>query len=493
MKRRGAGGLLDVLKAQHFDAGVSLARRLGIMLARFSGIGSTNKDPQVVTGTLGRLASAFLMQLVASPASRPSYGHLWGIGGIPAIYNGDGTATPCLDLWADKDTDVAALAVDVGTQSVSSGDFGLIFCGTNQNAQSLVFFKGSTSSAGSGDWDYYGDGVLGSLTAPTDTTSWAGFATSYLTAGGSGAPWGIPDGIYIHVLPVLTGGPGQGEFLFQDLTIPSGVVVVARGVSSGDSHGNTQPVIIRCKGTLTVDGELSASGDYFGFIGAGNGAQGGISGGTGMDGASYAYTFPDLRGPPFDEGAASGDTTKYSGAGGSSGVLHVGGSGGGAGYPPKKPSDGGVGRLAGSSPWLRSLPGAAYGSGNSVGGTLAGGPIGDVTFCGAGGGGGGSSTFGTGGKGGAGGGCLGVCARKIKGSGKITSNGGRGRAGSVVLAGYGGGGGGGGNPGAIPIVSESVPGITIQHVPGAGGAGAGLGSAGSSGGGAGWHEYFVRS
>lgn len=172
MKKRGAGGGLSVLKAQHFDAAISLARRLAIKFARFSQIGSSLYDPQTVTGTLGNLAGAFLMQLVGSPSTRPPFGHLWSFG-VPALYNGDGTATPILDAWANKDTDVEPLTVDIGTQTLSAGAYGLIFRGTVDDSQALVFMGagiGGSSGAGGGGW--YGNGLDGAVTFaanPSDT------------------------------------------------------------------------------------------------------------------------------------------------------------------------------------------------------------------------------------------------------------------------------------------------------------------------------------
>lgn len=471
MKRRGAGGLLDVLKAQHLDSGVSLARRLGILLSRFSKIGSTNYDPQIVTGTIGRVVNAFLMQLVASPSTRPAYGHLWGVGGVPALYNGDGTATPILDAWADPDSDVAPLTVDIGTQTISSGAYGVIVKGTEESSQALLFFAAPSGTVTISGWNDFGNGSMGSLTAPTDTTSWAHFAESFLTSGGNGLPYGVPDGTYLHYFGGIASSPS--EILATDLTIPSGVIVVVASASGG---GGGQG-IVRAGGTLTVNGELSSSGDHWALYdhlkGSVSQSSAGGAGGSNANGSTAPF-FP--QGMPYDEGGFSGDTTKYSGTGGSAG-SNTGGAGQGAGYPPVTPGSS-VGFAGGTGGNARTFPGTAN----------CGLGIGIEPYFGCGGG-GGAGSAGVGGRGGYGAYMLTVCAATIAGTGKITSNGGRGMPG---VSGNGGGGGGG-DPGGLSVVTNSTPTPTLQTNPGVGGAGVGTGSAGTSGGGVGYQTVRLKS
>jgi hypothetical protein len=476
-KKRSAGGLLELLKPQHFDSMISLARRVAVKFARFSGVGSDGES-QIVDGTIGNLVGTLLMQLVDAPTSRPDKGHLWGLM-IAAKYNGDGTATPVFGDWATRDDDIEPLAVDTSGSLVApkDGDVGIIFRATDDDHQKLLFlFFGSPAGGGGVSW-FYGDGFDGSMTIDgSDFTpmllrlqydsSFYSFTsppwTQYASAGVA-----IPNDQWVQW--ASTHGAGGRSIFASELTIAADTTLVMTGESVNVS--NSWPTVF-CVDTLTIDGEISVSGGYRKFaidniwpiVLSGAGGPGGsdAAGQAGIDGVSEK--------PPFDEVRVNA-----AGSGGASGDGFSGGAGGAGGELPIKPGEGALGPDdAGTAPSARVTFDqlGLVGSFDNNHMLIAGGS-------GGGGGGGGPDPMfpGIGGIGGQAGGVLIIRARTIVGTGKITADGGDGGTAQPVAN---GGGGGGGNPGAVIIICDSFDSrIGVTANPGKGSPGYGLGATGS--------------
>lgn len=514
VKKRTSGGGLGVILAQHFDTGIDLVRRLtGELVARFDKIG-TDSDPQIVTGTIGRRMGSFLMQLVASPSTRPAYGHLWGLGGVAAIHNGDGTATPILDAWANKDTDIAALTVDVGTQSVSAGDFGVIMRGSNDDAQSLVFLKGGSGGGGGGGIPgWYGSGIDGSVHLTSNPPALSGVYSSYngvTSAVGNkpdpdtGGNWGVhADDVPLTIaftgsalISASNGGGSVGIRLDQidssktyhflqhtayctDLTIDSDVVLVP------------QSYAVLYTGTLQLDGEISGDGDLEKIHASvtddasifrtalvtavvyerdtfawepPNGPAALVTAGPG--GANGKNGAPSIAPPPFDEQ----QTAHKSGAGGGAGPQ-TGGNPAGSGYYTGHPMN----REPYASEGASSIRTGAWPITPMAGGASGGGGAAYMASFSLGG-------RATGGLGGPGACPVMVRGKTTSGSGKIRSRGGTGDDGKVVGAVGDAGGGGGGNGGTIMHFTESTGSVAYDVSKGTGGAGTGTGSNGAAGG-----------
>jgi hypothetical protein len=436
MKKRGAGGSLSLFKVQHFDSMISLARRVLMKFARFSGIGA-NGESQIADGTIGNVAGAFLMQLVASPASRPDKGHLWSFG-CPAKYNADGTATPMLSDWGTKDDDIEPLTVDTDT-AYPPGSVGVILRGTEDDNQKLLFVGPQTSPGGGGAW-LFGDGFDGNVTI--DTTDQSPMLSRFqYTTGGYGANTEYQNA-GVAIVNNTWVQQANRQLFCVNCDVNAGVILQAAFTS-----------VLFCTDTLTISGEITASGGTNQFLqdvlaGAKDNGSGATTAGVVGPGGGNN---PNPNTPPFDEVRVN-----FSGNGGSDGIFS-GGTGGGNGELPIRPGE-------------TVLGGDDVGTGNmartqvDMAGDFSGATI---PFTGGTSGASGAATIGTSGKGGKGGGILIIRAKKIVngGAGKITADGGDGGSPTGGAA----GGGGGGNPGVILIFCEDWDSsITISRSPGKG-------------------------
>lgn len=237
------------------------------------------------------------------------------------------------------------------------------------------------------------------------------------------------DGAYTATVNTTLAG---GTYNYTNFTINSGVIVTVTG---------TQPLIIRCTGTATIDGLLRANGGNGGngvtFSTYGIGGVGVAGGANGGDG-SYSGSLGPL---PGVAGAGSG------------GAINQGGAwsgGGGAGYSAAATSTlngaGGFGGAAYGTPQIAGLEPGSGGGGGSGG-----------YSCGAGGG-------------GAGGGLIVINAGVsivIGATGAVYSNGGNGGSDGTGNCGGGGGGSGGALWLAAPAMTNSG---AISAIGGTGGA-----------------------
>lgn len=483
-----------------------------MMFARFLEFGSTFSDPQIVTGTLGRLAGAFLMQLVNSPSSRPPFAHLWSFG-VPAIYSGSGTAVPIFDAWANQDTDIEPLAVDIGTQTLSAGAYGTIFRGTKDDSQALVFMGagvgGASGSGGSPQW--YGNGIDGDVTLSPGvndavySAGSGGWATDtqfplFISIDGSALAsfWGSSGPNSMAMFPGFDASKTyvvqMRDGYFRNLTLAANVILIpcrslicGTGTLSGpgvvDNGGNAgnyvedcyQTVIFKliCEVLVVSYGRANlvpfqtGLGPYppgfFCLIPSAAGAAGAWVRGAPHPGNANGTNGLTVTGsfiPPFDETTAP--PSLNSGVGGAGGG-HTGGIGNGSGTPRGHP--------------INTMPASAMdqNSPGNPGGSFNGGASGAA--------GGGSSPDG-GAQGGKGGAPLLIRFKTIAYGGGLTisSNGGDGLAANTYGGSGNAGGGGGGNPGFISVLSDSLdPAVVFSVQPGAGGAGAGTGTAGGAG------------
>lgn len=225
--------------------------------------------------------------------------------------------------------------------------------------------------------------------------------------------------------------PG-GTYNFTNFTINSGVVVSVTG---------TQPLIIRCTGTATIDGLLRANGGNGGngvtFSTYGIGGVGVAGGGNGGDGTYSTSLGGMLAVPGSGPGGANNQGNAWSG-------------GGGAGYSAAATStlntSGGAGGPAYGTPQIAGLEPGSGGGGGSGG-----------YSCGSGGG-------------GAGGGLIVINAGvsiTIGATGAVNSNGGNGGSDGTGNCGGGGGGSGGAIWLASPVMTNSG---AISAIGGTGGA-----------------------
>lgn len=393
-------------------------------------------------------------------------------------------------LWGARSGTCYELSKQTGLPTGSSaGANVLIFY-----YRGIWFFQGVPSSSGGGGGGtpgVYGDASDGdlhftkadNLNPISYGVDLSGYSSSYPAAnyGRSSTDW-------IHTVD-------RRVLWCNNLTIDAGVVVIPAWTRA--------PCTVFVDGTLTLNGELSVSGDDRAFpigITGGQGAVGGTAGGGGSltaNGSNGA-----ANDGPIDEQSTS---SKGSGAGGNAGAA-TGGLGsyslaGAGGYLPK---------MVGDTPDANDPSGRAFGNRSFPLNLLAVSPgLGvsedDATGWGSDGGGGAasvsSSSYATvGGNGGPGGGRLTICARAITGSGKIRAEGGRGQPGVQIDIGSGksgdAGGGGAGNGGVVLVFSDGDigAGITVSVIKGAhGGAGVGSGSAGASAGADGYKRCYTKT
>jgi hypothetical protein len=255
-----------------------------------------------------------------------------------------------------------------------------------------------------------------------------------------------------------------GTYNFANFTINPGVTLTVTGTGA--------PLIIRCTGTFTNNGILSAnggngnngssSGQAAAGVGVAGGANGGIGGGPasgtnqratrgGSFGSSSGGGWNPCNSPTAGTngqyGSAAGGGASYGSAGAAGGTDHVGGSGGGCAVSGNAGSTYGNAALTQQSGALATfLSEGNFPESNRW--LLAG--------SGGGGGGGGYSSGGGGGGGGAGGGAIQVIADHVNigAAGRITVKGGNGGAGYAGFS-SAGAGGGAGSGGTIHVVHLS--------------------------------------
>ncbi len=292
-------------------------------------------------------------------------------------------------------------------------------------------------------------------------------------------------------LDTVVSGSGPVIFTFDlDTTIPAGFLVNAHGAA---------PLIIRCRGNLTLDGTIDLSGESLiatDQVPAGAGIGGdavslaNLSLQSSSAGASGTAPNNPFLGVPFAQAFGGGGGHAWIAAGGGGGAMSTAGVAG-QDAPSPYVAAGGLGGNAYSFPTLY-LPfpqltgstGLQFGLPPGGAGGGAGG-IGSTTPVTA------SSVFadlGQNGRGGHGGGGLFLaCDGILTINGTINTNGGDGGSGGVnVITTYSGGGGGGGGGGGIGLAA--LQGIRIGDtavITGIGGTGGVGGTVGSNNGGGG--------
>lgn len=281
----------------------------------------------------------------------------------------------------------------------------------------------------------------------------------------------------------------DGSSVVLGITPSSNTYILTRNIWPSTMTVNTGVTIkttgwmIVCSGTLTLSGTALIHGNgvdavantgaaqnwstSLTYLGGGGAGGGGATGNGSNGGVNTGVGVPRRFQQPLLAGVGTGNN-------GTNGGVAQGGTGGSSGAGL---TSGGVTAQTFVSPVLSDpddLMLAMFGRNNS-GGQGYGGASG-------GGGGSGDNVNGRqGGGGGSGGGWVIVRAKKITGSGSITSKGGNGGngVGTVPVTGTGGGGGGGG--GVVVVISgNGLP--TIDVSGGAGGSPAGTGRVGGNGG-----------
>ena len=285
----------------------------------------------------------------------------------------------------------------------------------------------------------YGTGSIGSNPTGFNTTgTFAGYSIS-------GNDFSTTGNLTI-TLPANP-GPNPTIYQFANFTVNTGHTVTFSGINAG-------PVIIRCTGTMTINGTINCAGgngqngatsNSGGFGGTGGGG-GGRTGGTG------AWQAAGANGNPFGGGAAG---TGGAGRGGASSTTIASGGGGGS-YG----ADGGGGWLGSgtqqTSTGLGSSRGIQYGDVNLTA-TLTQSGFTTNLLGGSGGGAGGGRSGGltqwTGAGGGGGGGAIQITANTVtigSQASAITVAGGNG-GNNTTSAGAAGACGGGGSGGTINL------------------------------------------
>jgi hypothetical protein len=289
--------------------------------------------------------------------------------------------------------------------------------------------------------------VSASATVDTDTG-----AISGLRAAGTGDV----SGIWFEV-ETQSSGPDLGVFVFDGLTVASGVTLTVQG-SNGLVILSSDDVDFA--GTLDADGDAGTHGQTTsGPRSGGSGTAGGTVGGNGSNNAASGAT----SGSGTSAGSAPSAGIHYGNGGGGGG--HCYGGGGGMGDRPSR---------AGASGTSSAGGGGGYGAGDGGRGGDGGGVHGSATLepltAGAGGGGGISDTDynpnGAGGGGGGGGGAVQVTVDgTLTLTGAITADGG---AGGDAY----GGGGGGASGGSVLLEALTLDlSGTVSSVAGGGGDG----------------------
>lgn len=372
--------------------------------------------------------------------------------------------------------------------------------GSDPDAYAFVFrhrglwlFKGVPAAGGGGGgggtpgvFGDASDGALHFTKADNLQPISYGWDLSLYNSSYPAANWGRSSTDWIHAID-------RRVLWCSNLTIDAGVVVIPAWLS--------RPCALFVDGTLTINGEISVSGDDMAYpllsnTFAGGGATAGGGGSNSVNGGNGAP-----HDGPIDEQSTS---SSGSGAGGNAGAA-TGGLGsyslaGQGGYLPKKVGDApDPNDPSGRSQGYRSFPINLIGS--------ATGGIGEDVARGYGSDGGGGaasvpsgSYLAVGGNGGPGGGRLVICARAVTGTGKIRAEGGRGQPGKLIDLGSGlsgsAGGGGAGDGGVVIVFSDSDlgAGITVSVIKGAhGGAAAGSGSAGAAAGADGYKRCYTKT